>query len=111
VKSLRLTPEAELDLAEAHAWYSAQRQGLGREFLRAVDTCFAAIRRRPQAYQLVDREIRRALLSRFPYAVFFEVLAETSLSTPSFMERGTHALGSAERTHNLPLQRTGCAGR
>ena len=75
MKSLRLTPEAELDLTEAHAWYSAQRRGLGREFLRAVDTCFTAIRRHPHAYQLVDRRIRRALLSRFPYAVFFEILA------------------------------------
>jgi plasmid stabilization system protein ParE len=75
VKSLRLTPEAELDLAEAHAWYSAQRRGLGREFVRAVDACFAAIRRHPQAYQLIDRKMRRALVSRFPYAVFFEILA------------------------------------
>jgi plasmid stabilization system protein ParE len=75
VKSLRLTPEAELDLAEAFTWYSAQRRGLGREFLRAVDTCFAAIKRHPRAYQFVDRKMRRALLSRFPYAVFFEAMA------------------------------------
>ena len=26
-----------------------------------------------EAYQLVDRKMRRALLRRFPYAVFFEV--------------------------------------
>jgi plasmid stabilization system protein ParE len=76
VKAVRLTPEAELDLAEAHAWYSAQRRTLGREFLRAVDHCIAAIRRHPEAYQLVDRRMRRALLHRFPYGVFFEVLAE-----------------------------------
>jgi plasmid stabilization system protein ParE len=47
---------------------------LGREFLRAVDHCIAAIRRRPQAYQVVVRRTRRALLRRFPYGVFFEVL-------------------------------------
>jgi toxin ParE1/3/4 len=76
VKSLRLTPEAELDLSEAHAWYSAQRRALGREFLRAVDACFAAIRRNPEAYQVIERKVRRALLRRFPYGVFFEVLAD-----------------------------------
>lgn len=76
MKSLGLTPEAELDLSEAHAWYAAQRRTLGREFLRTVDTCFAAIRRNPEAYQLIDRRIRRALLRRFPYGVFFEVLAD-----------------------------------
>jgi putative addiction module component (TIGR02574 family) len=75
VTTVRLTPEAELDLAEAHSWYSAQRRVLGRDFLRALDQCIAAIRRHPQAYQLVDRKMRRALLRRFPYGVFFEVLA------------------------------------
>jgi plasmid stabilization system protein ParE len=74
VITVRLTPEAELDLAEAHAWYSAQRRPLGREFLRAVDRCISAIRRHPDAYQRVDHRMRRALLRRFPYAVFFEVL-------------------------------------
>ena len=73
MRRLRLTPEAELDLDEAHAWYLEQRPPLGGQFLRAVDTCVAAIRRHPEAYQLVDRKMRRALLRRFPYAVFFEV--------------------------------------
>ena len=30
---VRLRPEAEEDLADATAWYEAQRQGLGQEFL------------------------------------------------------------------------------
>lgn len=73
MRRLRLTPEAELDLDEAHAWY--HNQGAGREsrFLRAVDMCLASIQRHPEAHQLVDRRMRRALLRRFPYAVFFEV--------------------------------------
>lgn len=78
MKSLWLTPEAECDLDEAHAWYSKQRPGLGGQFLRAVDSSFKAIRRHPEAYQLVDRKMRRALLRRFPYGVFFEV-AETEI--------------------------------
>lgn len=45
----------------------------GREFLAAVDTAIAAIRRHPTAYQLVDPTMRRALLRRFPYGIFFEV--------------------------------------
>ena len=73
MKRLRLTAEAELDLDEAHAWYLEQRPGLGGQFLRAVDACIGAILRHPEAYALVDRKMRRALLRRFPYAVFFEV--------------------------------------
>ena len=79
MKRLRLTPEAELDLDEAHAWYLEQRPGLGGQFLRAVDASIGAILRHPEAYQLVDRKMRRALLRRFPYAVFFEVGEAESL--------------------------------
>lgn len=73
MRQLRLTPEAELDLDEAHAWYHAQGAGLADQFLRAANTCLVSIRRHPETYQLVDRKMRRALLRRFPYAVFFEV--------------------------------------
>lgn len=73
MKRLRLTPEAELDLDEAYSWYQAQAPGLADDFLGAVNTCIASIRRHPEAYQLVDPTMRRALLRRFPYAVFYEV--------------------------------------
>ena len=61
-----------MDLDEAHAWYGGQVIGLGVEFLQAVDTCLASVRREPEAYQLVGRTMRRSLMRRFPYAVFFE---------------------------------------
>jgi hypothetical protein len=44
-------PEAEADLASAFRWYEAKSWGLGTEFLRAVDVCFAKVRRTPQAYR------------------------------------------------------------
>jgi len=75
VKRLRLTPEAELDLDDAYSWYHAQRPSLAADFLAAVQACMASIRRQPDAYQLVDPTMRRALLRRFPYAVFYEVEA------------------------------------
>jgi len=46
---------------------------LAREFLAAVNTTIASIRRHPEAYQLIDSTMRRALLQRFPYGIFFEI--------------------------------------
>ncbi len=34
---LIVAPEAEQDVAEAHAWYEGRRIGLGEEFLSCVD--------------------------------------------------------------------------
>jgi plasmid stabilization system protein ParE len=73
VKRLRLTPEAELDLDDAYSWYRAKAPRLAADFLAAAGTCLMSIRHQPEAYQLVDPLMRRALVRRFPYAVFYEV--------------------------------------
>lgn len=65
-------PEAEFDLDEAYAWYESQRVGLGEDFLRRVDACLQSIRRRPLMYAIVEENYRRAIVRRFPYAIFYE---------------------------------------
>jgi hypothetical protein len=47
---LMIAPEAEVDIAEAYAWYEGRRVGLGEEFLSSVDACLESIRRRPEIY-------------------------------------------------------------
>ena len=69
---LVLASDTELDLVEAYAWYEDLRPGLGAEFLGCVDACIETIVRRPQLYGAVHESYRRALVRRFPYAVFYE---------------------------------------
>ena len=66
-------PEAEAELEEAFAWYDGQVTGLGSEFMRALRAAFAAISRNPEQFARVRGEIRRALVRRFPYAVYYVV--------------------------------------
>ena len=53
------------------AWYESQRAGLSIEFIHALDRVFDDIAARPTAYRVVRGSVRRALLCRFPYGVFF----------------------------------------
>jgi plasmid stabilization system protein ParE len=69
---LLIASEAESDLAEAYGWYEAQRIGLGEEFLGCVDACIETVMRSPEMYAVVQENYRRALVRRFPYAVFYE---------------------------------------
>lgn len=69
---------AETDLDTAFVWYEAQRVGLGQEFLHAVEATLDRIRHAPEQFPIIDRGVRRALVRRFPYAVFYLV---TSAST------------------------------
>ena len=75
IRVLRLRPEAEYELTEALQWYEKQVDGLGFEFLSAVDACFQSIIRRPLSYPSVHSSVRRALLRRFPYEILFIVRA------------------------------------
>jgi plasmid stabilization system protein ParE len=64
-------PAAAADIDEAFVWYERQRPGLGHEFLAAAQTLIDAVAQHPLRYPVVRRNTRRALLRRFPYAVFF----------------------------------------
>lgn len=66
-------PAAAADIDEAFLWYQTQRPGLGHEFLAAADTLIDAIAEHPLRYPVVRRNTRRALLRRFPYAMYFRI--------------------------------------
>ena len=69
---LLIAAEAQQDIEEAYQWYEDHRAGLGEEFLSCVDACVQAICRMPELHMKVYGQYRRALLRRFPYAVFYE---------------------------------------
>jgi len=62
---------AEADITDAALWYEQRAAGLGSEFLRTVDVTLAEVARMPERFPIVYQECRRALLRRFPYAVYF----------------------------------------
>lgn len=68
--------EAEADIAEAALWYERRAVGLGAEFVRSVDACFAIISRQPDIFPVVYRQTRMALLRRFPYLVIYRVFPD-----------------------------------
>jgi plasmid stabilization system protein ParE len=68
---------AEADIAEAALWYEKRAHGLGFDFLRATDVALAEIRRNPRSFPVVHRAVRRALMNRYPYGLFFVVTEDT----------------------------------
>ena len=64
-------PEAGEELVEAHQWYEGQRPGLGDEMVACVEAALQAAARNPGVFQKVHGPVRRVLVRRFPYGVFF----------------------------------------
>ena len=70
-RSLIFLPEAELDVNDAYWWYEEKDQGLGDDFLRSLEQAYSRITTHPQQFPLRFDDVRRILIRRFPYAVYF----------------------------------------
>lgn len=70
--TLTITSKAQEDFRTALEWYEKQVTGLGEEFVRCVDIQVRSVGRQPQRFPVVHaNSIKRALISRFPYAIYF----------------------------------------
>ena len=66
-------PAASADVQAAYEWYEAQRPGLGKEFIAAVEAAVVSLLAFPEAYPVVHRSARRVLLERFPYGLYYRI--------------------------------------
>ena len=76
MRSVVVQPEAIQETDDAFEWYEDQEAGLGFRFLHDLEITYAAIARTPKNFQPLRDGFRRAILRRFPYAIFFEFNAE-----------------------------------
>ena len=67
---------AELDIAEAQVWYESRQSGLGAEFRYEISRVIDRLVVSPLIYQIVHRDVRRAIVRRFPYLVWYRVIGE-----------------------------------
>ena len=68
-------PGAQADIRETALWYESRRPGLGSEFTLRFDALVERIAQNPLQFPEIGSGVRRALLRRFPYAIYFVVAA------------------------------------
>jgi len=71
MRKLVTRPQAQLDVEDAAAWYERQKPGLGLSFLDELDYVLVRIASAPSQFPRIHPAIRRGLLKRFPYSVYF----------------------------------------
>ncbi len=70
---VRVTPEAEADVAQALAWYTDRAAELGTDFFACFEAVIRQVEQFPEIAPVVHAAFRRALLRRFPYCVFYHI--------------------------------------
>jgi toxin ParE1/3/4 len=71
-----LRPEAAADLLAARDWYDRQKAGLGDLFTAQTSVVFDRIAAMPELYAVIGHDIRACRLRKFPYLVYYRVLAD-----------------------------------
>jgi plasmid stabilization system protein ParE len=80
-------PEVREELDEAYTWYQNQQAGLGDELLDCVDEMLNRICQIPESYAVVHLDVRRAVLRRFPYAIYYRIVSSRIIVTAIFHSR------------------------
>lgn len=68
-----IKPLARIDLDEAILWYENKLNGLGERFYQAFLTASETIRKSPEAFMEISPDIRRIIIKKFPYKVFYTI--------------------------------------
>lgn len=71
--TVRFRREAVTDVALARDWYDAQSAGLGDAFMDSLEGTVDLIAALPEAFPEIAEGLRRALLGRFPYALYYRL--------------------------------------
>jgi len=73
IERVEFNPKAQQEVADSFDWYDSREVGLGNEFLGALDDCVRLIRLQPEMSPIAFKNYRKALLTRFPFAIFYRV--------------------------------------
>ena len=79
--------QASAELKAAAFWYEEQCRGLGSEFVRTLDVALHKISRTPMLYAVALDEMRRCLLKKFPFGIFFSIETDHILIVSIFHSR------------------------
>ena len=70
---LKFSTRTLREIGEAQEWYELQSTGLGEEFIAVMELQLKRLEQAPLLYAEVIPNVRRALLPRFPYGLFYAV--------------------------------------
>jgi hypothetical protein len=71
IKKVYFRSRAAAAYSKQSQWYDLQRSGLGAEFELCVDATIQLIQRHNGIGSLITKSVRRALVKRFPFGVYY----------------------------------------
>ena len=72
-------PALEKEVQEIRGYYNDRVPGLGDQFLTSFESQVLDIAHSPTRWMVLEGGIRRALMRRFPYVIYYRILSENRI--------------------------------
>ena len=73
MKKISFLSAAEDEMIQSALFYETQTNGLGTDFLTAVDFAIKSIHENPELWPVIRNHVRRRLLKRFPFGILYRI--------------------------------------
>jgi plasmid stabilization system protein ParE len=90
-------PAVEQDLDNARKFYEKNSLGLGMQFIDEFERQVLRIAATPERWMVIKADIRRALMSRFPYVIYFRLAAPDRIRITAVKHQRRHPACGLER--------------
>jgi plasmid stabilization system protein ParE len=80
-------PQVRDELDEAYSWDEKQQLGLGDDLLDCVDEALDRICLAPESYPVTYRDVRRSIVNRFPFIIYYRIVSSRIIVTAIFHGR------------------------
>ena len=88
---VRVPEEVLLEVYEAASYYDYKQKGLGDKLYDDFENALLTLEKNPLAFQLIHKNFRQALLTKFPYLIVFRIY-NTKILINKFIHAKKHPL-------------------
>lgn len=90
-------PALEAELREIRRYYEDRSPGLGAEFIDEFERQVLKLLAAPERWMVVAAEIRRCLMRRFPYIIYFRIVDRQRIRITAVKHQRRHPHYGRER--------------
>jgi plasmid stabilization system protein ParE len=90
-------PALEAELNEIKNWYNARVPNLGVEFIDEIERQIFRIASNPKQWMVISGDLRRALVKRFPYVIYFRQVGPNRVRITAVKHQRRHPSIGRER--------------
>jgi plasmid stabilization system protein ParE len=73
---LEVRPLASSDIRHVYFWYEEKKEHLGQDFMIILTAVFNKLSQNPSLHSIYYKDLRMAVLERFPYSIFYFIKNE-----------------------------------